>query len=141
MHPWVYCPAVDFYATAAQVIPVFFLLLAFEQRILTPSSVEEPWGVGRFLYVFGAMNAAMLLIAGEIAALVGLSMGRTTATVSAVVWFGLGAGIYSVAAPIFLDQFEELSHGIGKRWWWVPLVTVFVLTFLIAIITHPIWNL
>jgi len=76
----------DFYALVAQVIPVFFIALAFETRSTTflPPELNNVRGIDsnrarRLVEVFGAwytLVVTLFLAGGLIAALVGLRLGR-----------------------------------------------------------------
>jgi hypothetical protein len=89
----------DFYAIAAQVIPVLYLAMAFESRILyrqpgsilrEPKDKDDPeyWNVSTPVLT---MWVALLMTAGEVAALLGLYHDIEHPIINALIWYGLVA--------------------------------------------------
>ena len=107
----------DFYATAAQVIPVFFLALAFESRALMrlPSSYspgadpQNPahWNASQ---IVGMLFFVVLMTCGEFAALLALYDGRATELMNALTWLGLAGGLAGVVLPVLAYQWDLLRR-------------------------------
>jgi hypothetical protein len=102
----------DFYATAAQVIPVLYLAMAFESKALyrqpdsyDPEHKDDParWNASQIVLV---VFVAILMTAGEVAALVGLYRNVTYRLSNALVWEGLIAGIAGVFMPVTSYQWQ-----------------------------------
>ncbi|WP_327031831.1 hypothetical protein [Micromonospora ureilytica] len=121
----------EFYATAAQVIPVLFLAMAFESRMLfrRPDSyiddTDDPatWNGTQIVVV---IFVTILMAIAEFAALVGLFRGKQVGLVNGLVWLGLTAGLIGVIMPVVSFQVELLKQHLksgGVRW---VLVFVFV---------------
>jgi hypothetical protein len=102
---------VDFYAAAAQVIPVFFLAMAFDSRSLMrlPTSYDaeadplDPalWNSSQ---IIGTMYLVVLMACGEVSALVALSRNGTSSVIDALVWLGIVGGLLGVVLPVLDHQ-------------------------------------
>lgn len=101
----------DFYSTAAQVIPVIWLALMFEKRVLEgkrlkPSDPAWP--------IFSEALGVYSLLLAEIAALTVLASGRDTDAALVIVIVGMGSGVtplvHDVVRPI--AAFTGLWFGI-----------------------------
>jgi hypothetical protein len=116
---------VDFYATAAQVIPTLFLAMAFESRALlrlptSYNSEADPqdarwWNatqiVGMFYYV-----AAMAC--GEVSALIALYGDKGSGLTNGLTWLGLLGGLAGVVVPVLDHQWGLLRRhfrAVGLR--------------------------
>jgi hypothetical protein len=95
-------PIVDLYLTAAQVIPVFFLVLVFDSKALVrqPESMlpEQP-GDPRFWntsQVVARIYVAVALGVGEAAALIGIGLGSEARWITLVVVMALFFGVVLV---------------------------------------------
>lgn len=93
----------DFYSTAAQIIPVLFLAMAFEM-----SKGRWPWSFLMFATAVGA------LVVGEAAALTALDAGHATEDQHAYVVYGLMLGTLGVVLDVFIRRVEGTP--LFKRW-------------------------
>jgi hypothetical protein len=111
----------DFYAIGAQVIPVFYLALAFENHALyrqpdsyDPENKDNPrhWNASQIVLV---VFATVIMAAGEVAALVGLYFELKHPIINMLVWYGLGAGIVAVVWPVlsYQSQLYKLHRAAG----------------------------
>ncbi|WP_431838585.1 hypothetical protein [Cellulomonas sp. Y8] len=108
---------VDFYAVAAQVIPVLFLAATFESRYLTkqPSHYagdkDDP-GNWNLTQAVGRIFSVIALVVAEAAALVGLFAGPSTA-LDAFVIVGLAFGFLLVIGPMVGAQIRYIGRGLA----------------------------
>jgi hypothetical protein len=133
----------DFYAVAAQIIPVFFIALAFEtqsQTFLPPELV----GVrgGSRLRIAGAcytIVVTLFLVGGEVAALVGLKLDRPlNFEAFHTAWFvtlGLAVGGLGIVAPLALRQIWVIAgefENLTPQKIWASIVIVLGVAVLFA---------
>lgn len=139
----------EFYATAAQVIPALVLAMVFSNSVLTrkPTNYsphfaeegEDDPGSWNFFQIFGRIYLVLLLTAGEIAALVALHAEREHWLSASLVWFGLGAGLVGVVAPVLASQwafFKQHAAATRPEWGWIigfTLCLVFLTWWALAI--------
>ena len=99
-----------FYSVAAQVIPVLFLALVFETRLLR-SYADEPFANSVVsIGVFGAM------LVGEVAALAALNGTAPSRLEKNMVWLALIVGVLLVLGwPIWSRVGRVLGHSLLKR--------------------------
>jgi len=100
----------DFYAIGAQVIPVFYLALAFENHALyrqpdsyDPEDKDNPrhWNASQIVLV---VFITIIMAAGEVAALFGLYHELKHPIINMLVWYGLVAGLLGVVWPVLSYQ-------------------------------------
>jgi len=145
----------DFYALVAQVIPVFFIALAFETRSTTflPPELNNVRGIDsnrarRLVEVFGAwytLVVTLFLAGGMIAALVGLRLGRPLDFhVFHTAWFvslGLVVGGMGVVFPLAARQLLIVAGGLESitmlRLW----MAIVVILGIAAIATYTVFEL
>lgn len=99
----------QFYATAAQVIPIFVLALAFEFRFFEPRDET----------VAEALLLVSLLVAlagGEILALVALLTEDAERFTKPMVLFGLVWGGIGLFVPLFVPRMRVLAQELTERW-------------------------
>lgn len=89
----------NFYVTAAQVIPVLYVAMAFESRGLLrrPDYDTNPTETDAMESVHFVV-VALLMAAGELAALAGIE-GERGDWIYALVWCGLLSGLVGVVVP------------------------------------------
>jgi hypothetical protein len=115
----------DFYAIGAQVIPVLYLAMAFENRVLyrqpdpyLPEYKDDPgsWNATQIVLV---VFVAILMTAGEVAALVGLYHDLKHPIINFLTWYGLVAGLAGIVMPVlshqrqFYKRHREAGGGSG----------------------------
>lgn len=92
----------EFYATAAQVIPTLFIAMVVAEGILAwkPGSDADvpPWAASSRAYFSVFVIGVMIL--GETCALTGLSLKLVAAPLVSGAWFGVMAGLIGVALPV-----------------------------------------
>lgn len=113
----------DFYAAAAQVIPVLFIVLAFQMRYF------EAWGEGRLERITRRIDLLIVVVAviGEIAALHALQVGHGSGATefwveSALIALGLGIAWLTIRdfpgrlrRLDLLEQLAVLQDALGTR--------------------------
>lgn len=112
----------EFYATAAQVIPTLFIAMAFGGGILASrpnvTREREQQGGSRWFspgdYATAAIYVVAFMILGEICALVALALGQSKGVSVAGVWVGLAAGLVGVALPVVRAHWTGLSRGWSR---------------------------
>jgi hypothetical protein len=133
---------VDFYATAAQVIPVLYLVMVFETRYLTdPLPFENPRHYTPFLAV-ARVWVAVTLIAGEGAALWGIyDGGQREGLVNRLVVLALVTGCSGALIPVLLSQASYVTRWWAENRsrddWWIPVVMTLLLALLTLAIVMP----
>lgn len=108
---------VDFYAIAAQVIPVLLFALVFESRALAAppatydakADPDDParWNISQAIVRWYALA---ILGVGEVVALIVTNVGRDDALVRSVVWGSMLVGMYGVLAPLLARQWEYIQR-------------------------------
>ena len=102
----------NFYGTAAQVIPVLYLAMAFESRALyrqpdsyDSSNKDNPrsWNATQILLI---VFIALLMTVGEVAALFGLYHDLKHPMLNVLVWYGLVAGLAGIFQPVMSHQWQ-----------------------------------
>ncbi len=141
----------DFYAVAAQVIPVLFIALAFETRsksFLPEELHEDQSKAGRRLEVTAAcysLVVTLFLAGGEVAALVGIRLGtEPDFHMFHTAWFvtlGLFIGGTGVVVPIALRQLWVISGGLENLGWFKVWLSVIVVVGTVYIAAYTVWTL
>jgi hypothetical protein len=139
---------VDFYATAAQIIPVFFLAMAFESRALLrlPTSYDpkadpkDPrhWNAAQ---IVGILYFVILMTCGELAALLAVAMGRQNRFVEAFTWLGLVGGLAGVVGPILKYQWDFLTRHYRTAGMRGNISSVVGVTLSMSLLTYTITTL
>lgn len=144
---------VEFYGAASQVIPVLFLAMVFESRLLArrPESFDpsDPRLKLRLTYEPGdpmlskparplyRIYAVTALAVGEIAALVGLDRGVRGDILDALIWLALLIGVLGVTVPLIRRQWGYLEDYWARirdptrpfSWVWQLLLFVVPMAF------------
>jgi hypothetical protein len=110
-----------FYATAAQVIPIFFLVAAVERRIVP----MQPFVNEReFLFALIVIPVVLLsMFGGEVTAIIALSTDSTSFLLLATTLYSLGLGGAFVVIRAALGSFDALEERIkDDRPEWIPHV-------------------
>lgn len=129
----------DFYGTAAQVIPVLYLALLFESRFLSrqPDSYfgadDDPstWNPSQAV---SRIALTVLMGVGEFAALVGVWQRLALPVIDALVALALLSGLLGVLLPPLIAQvgfLRKYRKASGERWM-VVLVTIGLVGFFLA---------
>ena len=129
----------DFYVTAAQIIPVFYLAMLFESRFLTrrPDSYFErdddprQWNAAQAI---GRAAVVLLMGIGEVAALLGVWQRITLPIVDAFVVLALLSGLLGVILPPLAKQvmFLREYRKAGGEWQMPTFMAVALLALLIG---------
>ena len=96
-----------FYATAAQVIPIIFLALVFELRTLQTGTNAEQKAV----WALYKLPVAVVLVAGEAAALFVIASGRPSETWEALIATTLIVGGSGLLIPIAVAERTTIRRG------------------------------
>jgi hypothetical protein len=110
-----------FYATAAQVLPVLFLVAAIERRLIGRRYPETyRW----LLFEIGTVPIMILAMAiGEIASIQALATDSTTDTLHMLTVFSLAAAGFAVLAEAVAGTFDAMEEQTAElRPEWVPSV-------------------
>ncbi|MFC7403172.1 hypothetical protein [Citricoccus sp. GCM10030269] len=129
----------DFYVTAAQIIPVLYLAMLFESRFLTrrPDSYfgrDDDPGQWNATQAIGRAAVVLLMGMGEIAALLGVWQRITLPIVDAFVVLALLSGLLGVILPPLAKQvmFLREYRNAGGEWQMPTLMAVGLLAVLIG---------
>lgn len=110
----------EFYATTAQVVPVLFLALVVEVRVLDRRGAWR----GRLDYAFGAISIVVLLALADFVALNELAKqaNQRTGDPDILIWVGLIGGSCVLVAMTTSDAVAELVQLAGKKLRWSLLI-------------------
>lgn len=132
----------DFYAAASQIIPVLFVILAFESRSLIkmPASYvrgdEKKPRYWNATQIVGRIYLSVMLAIGEACALFGLYEGDESRLLDALIWLALIAGLLGATVQPVGRQwnyFQAWRRDGGGPIWFVVLFLLLV-SFLAALI-------
>lgn len=107
-------PGVEFYATAAQVIPVILLTLTLEERFREPPKGVTLRGLKRVELnnmerAWAKVLPTVALVLGETAAIAGTA-GITNVIATRLVFFGLGMGGWALIRPLVEGWLDEMKN-------------------------------
>lgn len=134
----------DFYATAAQVIPTLFLAMAFESRALLrlPTSYDpgaDPDDPARWnaAQIIGMLYFVALMACGELAALTALYRDAASDLTTALTWLGLVGGLLGVVLPVLGNRWRLLKQHLSSAGSWGQVL--FLGFFLVCLLVLTGW--
>jgi hypothetical protein len=110
-----------FYATAAQVLPVLFLVAAVERRVI---GRRHPESRREFLFELGTIPTMIITMAiGEIASIQALATDSSTDTLHILTVFSLAVAGFAVLVEAISGTFDAMEEQTAKvEQEWVPTV-------------------
>lgn len=130
-----------FYGIAAQVIPVLCLALVFEERMLQrkPASYsqneEDNPDLWNFSHIIGRIYLALLVTAGEVAALVGLYRQETDGVSDAIIWLALIVSLLTLVTSALSPQLKY-----WRQWWSWESSSILISVWLVIALVALTWK-